>query len=226
MLSKQLISEIQQLIAKGKTGDALSKISKVENIAEDAHLHKYLILLQSQWSKYKSDKVDNIKSDILLDRELNRINKSILSFIKGDVESIPINDTPTKRIPMRALALAAVLLIAIAGFFFWKNDQNSFEGKELLESYKIDVLDAEGHSQEVLVAKIYKDFTGQLIRNGKAKKMESVQQAGEAFLMFSVKEDQELLEYSGMKSLGEQFLRGNVMQDGQILRKWIGKEIE
>ncbi|MEN0050766.1 MAG: hypothetical protein AAF806_27110 [Bacteroidota bacterium] len=225
MLSEQLISEIQQLIAKGKTKEALDKISQVEHIIEDDQINKYLILLQSQWSKYKSDKVENIKSDILLDRELNRINKSILSFMEGDYHAIPVNEKAPKSIPMRALVIAAVLLITVAGFFFWKNDQNAFADKEILKEYKIDVLDESGYSQDMFVAKIYKDLTGQVIRDGKTQRMESVQEAGESFLIFSVKEKKQLLEYSGIKPLGKQHLDGNVMLDGQILRKWLGREL-
>lgn len=225
MLSEQFISEIQELIAKGKTSDALDKISQLESISENPDIHKYLLLLQSQWSKYKSDKVENIKSDILLDREFNRINKSILSFLEGDYAAIPVNQSATKRIPVRTLVIAAVLLISIAGFFFWKNDQSAFEGKEVLKEYKIDVLGEDGKSQDMFVAKIYKDYTGQIIRDGKARRMESVEEAGEAFLIFSVKEKKQLIEYSGIKPLGKQYLDGNVMQDGEILRKWMGREL-
>jgi len=226
MLSKKIIIEIQQLIAEGKTSEALAKISQTESVAGNPNINKYLILLQSQWSKYKSDKVDNIKSDILLDRELNRINKSILSFIEGDYDAIPVNQSAPKRIPIRTLVAAAVLLIAIAGFFFWNNDKRAFEGKEILKEYKIDVLDEVGESQNAFVVKIYKDYTGQVIRNGKSQRMESVQEAGEAFLIFSVKENKQLVEYSGIKPLGKQYLDGNVMQEGKILRKWMGREIE
>jgi len=225
MLSKQLISKIQELIAQGKTSDALDKISQVESIGESPNVHKYLVLLQSQWSKYKSDKVENIKSDILLDREFNRINKSILSFLEGDYVAIPVQQKAPKRIPMRTLAIIAVLLIAIAGFFFWRNDQNAFADKEVLKEYKIDVLDENGESQDLFVAKIYRDYTGQIIRSGKSRRMESVEEAGEAFLIFSVKENKQLIEYSGIKPLGKQYLDGNVMQNGKILRKWIGREL-
>ncbi|MEM6698644.1 MAG: hypothetical protein AAF599_09635, partial [Bacteroidota bacterium] len=154
-----------------------------------------------------------------------RINKSILSFMEGDYHAIPVNEKAPKSIPMRALVIAAVLLITVAGFFFWKNDQNAFADKEILKEYKIDVLDESGYSQDMFVAKIYKDLTGQVIRDGKTQRMESVQEAGESFLIFSVKEKKQLLEYSGIKPLGKQHLDGNVMLDGQILRKWLGREL-
>ena len=82
MYPLKFIQEIQKLVAKGDTNKAIKRLNQCEFSKKNGVLRKYIILLTAQWNNYKRDKLEDIKSDRVLKKELNRINKSILFFKK------------------------------------------------------------------------------------------------------------------------------------------------
>ncbi len=131
MYPPTFIEKIEKLVAKGETQNALKELNQFPSTKLDPALKNQLILLTAQWHHYQRGQVENIKPNNELNKELNRINKAILSVLQGNI--VQIDDSPKRYhslLPKKKrwiwifwiIGLIIALFIMFLYYFFWKID--------------------------------------------------------------------------------------------------------
>ena len=233
MLSKKLITEVENLIGEGKTEEAFKKLSTSTTIKRNENLKKHLILLSSQWNNHKRDKVEGIKSEAFLNRQLNKINSSVISFVHGNIDEKGINKSngDAKKSSSAGNTITGIIvgacLILLAYFLFQPEPTPTpVPTKPVLNEYLISVLDNQGYQTDKFVAKIYRDLTGEIIYNGNPAPMQTVNKANRAILDFTFYNGQSMLNYRGMYDLTHYSFEGKIFSNKQPVGKWSGTILE
>lgn len=128
MYPPTFIQKIERLVAKGDTQKALKELNQFPATTLDPALKNQLILLTAQWHHYQQGQLENIKPNNELNKELNRINKAILSILQGNI--VQIDDSPSRYhllLPKKkrwiwiflAIGLAVTLFIVVLYYFYF-----------------------------------------------------------------------------------------------------------
>ena len=131
MYPPTFIEKIEKLVAKGDTQNALKELNQFPNTKLDPALKNQLILLTAQWHHYQRGQLENIKPNSELNKELNRINKAILSVLQGNIIQIDHSFNKYHLLPPKKkkwiwifwiIGLIIALFIIMLYYFFGKID--------------------------------------------------------------------------------------------------------
>lgn len=128
MFSQEFIIEIEDLIANGNTHKAIKRLNQSKKVLKGTTLKKSLILIIAQWNNHKRDKLENIKSEAILSKELNRINESILSFLErqtepttnGAIQAIKDLTQHIFALKRHLIVVLIIIVILVSVIFFFK----------------------------------------------------------------------------------------------------------
>ncbi len=179
MIPRNLSKTVQKTIAKGETDEAIKLLGRSKTIKNDPKLLQIYNLISAQWNKYKTEKNQNIRREDDQNRTLNQIHLSILELVDGDLSALertPQNSSPTKE-KSNPPALKYFIYGIIFCFIIWGGmeatgmlspqvytpPRTTTSSKPVLRAFKIYIIDNAGvRTNNVHIAKIYQDYTGEI----------------------------------------------------------------
>ncbi|MFK8103139.1 MAG: hypothetical protein AB8G15_11465 [Saprospiraceae bacterium] len=183
MIPRNLSKTVQKTIAKGETDEAIKVLGRSKTIKNDPKLLQIYNLISAQWNKYKTEKNQNIRREDDQNRTLNQIHLSILELVDGDLsalEQAPQNSSPIKESGNTALKYfiyGIIFFLIIWGGMEatgmlspepYTPPRTNTSSKPVLRAFKIYIIDNNGvRTNNVHIAKIYQDYTGEITIGGR-----------------------------------------------------------
>lgn len=236
MISVRLKNSIRNLIAKGETKEAITKLQRSKVVKSDQQLKEYTTLIAAWYQRYKRDQATDINSAEYQRKNLNRINNSILLLVDGEVKELdrmldlhgasttgqPQPKTASKILIFGALLVSLIALLALSGLL---PTQSTAKAPKI--SYELKFLTDQGTVDRIFRVKIYDDLSGELISNGNAQKISKIVEASDIALDFTIFNGNDeyryasfLPELSRVEKGNFTFLDGALYYNGQFNRKW------
>ena len=237
MIPERLKNRIRNLIAKGNTQAAITKLQRSRIVKADEQLKEYVSLISGSHQKYKRDEVIHINSAEHQRTTLNRINNAILLLIDGEIKELdrmlelpgftPMvktsSGTTSKILLFGALIVSLVAILALSGLLPIPRST----AKTPKISYELKFLTDQGAVDRIFLVKIYDDLSGELISNGNTQKISKIVEASDIALDFTIFNGNDefryasfLPELSRVEKGNFTFLDGALYYNGQFNRKW------
>ncbi|NRB54082.1 MAG: hypothetical protein HRU41_40915 [Saprospiraceae bacterium] len=236
MISVRLKNSIRNLIAKGETKEAITKLQRSKVVKSDQQLKEYTTLIAAWYQRYKRDQATDINSAEFQRKNLNRINNSILLLVDGELKELdrmldlhgasptvqPQRKTGSKILIFAALLVSLVAILTLSGLL---PTQSTTKATKI--SYELNFLTDQGAVDRTILVKIYDDLSGEFINNGKVQKISKIVEASDIALDFTIFDGNEeyryasfLPELSRVEKRNFTFLDGALYYNGQFNRKW------
>lgn len=243
MIPQDLKKKVSNHIAQGKTKEAIMVLGKSHSIKNNAQLSRYLTLIAAQFNKYKIDEVTNTQLSSIQQKTLNQINNALLSLVNGDLDELaslklvapsatasPVQTNSTNYI---LLSILVVAIVAFGYYFVTKPTPNPaintpiITEKPVKIKYKLTPLNELGQATDLFIVKIYEDYTGEFISNGRPLKITKVFDADEVSLKFQIENKGSIFSYESLLpslddiSKGYRSINGQLIVDNRYNGRWL-----
>lgn len=237
MISVRLKNSIRNLIAKGETKEAITKLQRSKVVKSDQQLKEYTTLIAAWYQRHKRDQATDVNSAEFQRKNLNRINNSMLLLVDGELKELnrmldlhgasstgqPQRKTGSKILLFGALIVSLVAILALSGLLPIPRST----AKTPKISYELKFLTDQGAVDRIFLVKIYDDLSGELISNGNTQKISKIVEASDIALDFTIFNGNDeyryasfLPELSRVEKGNFTFLDGALYYNGQFNRKW------
>lgn len=237
MISVRLRNSIRNLIAKGETKEAITKLQRSNVVKSDQQLKEYTTLIAAWYQRYKRDQATDVNSAEFQRKNLNRINNSMLLLVDGELKELnrmldlhgasptrpPQSKTGSKILIFAALIVSLFAILALSGLL--PSQQSTAKTPKI--SYELNFLTDQGAVEGTFLVKIYEDLSGEFIRNGKVQKISKIVEASDVALDFTIFNGTDEYRYasflpdlSRVQKGNFTFLDGALYYNGQFNRKW------
>jgi len=238
MTTEKLLRQAEQHVGQGEIQKALSVLQQSQ-LAQQKNYRRALTLIAARWSAYAKAQRKGVVSSENLTIEYNRITDALLDLIHEEPEAahtkmqagnlVKAAEASSGWKQYKTVIVGALLtfVLGIAGKFIADSISND-EPKEVLIEYRLSTLTPEERVDEIYVVKIYRDYTGEMILDGKTTPLEEVDNASETFLAFTVEQLGDVLRYNGLKSITNpyDYLEGTILKNQEVIGKWQATVLE
>ncbi len=237
MTTEKRLRQAEQHVGQGEIEQAI-KVLQQSELTEQKTFRKALTLIAARWSAYAKAQRKGVVSSENLNVEYNRITNALLDLIHEEPEVAHAKMQAGNLVKSgeqggwekyKTVIVGALLtfVLGMAGKFIADSISND-EPKEVLIEYRLSTLTSEERVDEIYVVKIYRDYTGEMILDGKATALEEVDTANETFLGFTIEQNGNLLKYKGVKSITNpyDYLAGTILNDQEVVGKWQASVLE
>ncbi len=237
MTREEIMHQAEQYVGQGAIEKAIELLQQSELVGQK-NFRKALTLIAARWNTYTKAQHKGVVSSENLNIEYNRITDALLDLIHEDIkttyEKVQVEHLLKEKQAnvwgkYKVVILGALLtfILGIIGNYI-TDIIPAVEPKEVLIEYRLSTLTPEGSVDEIYVVKVYRDYTGEMILDGKATNLKEVDNANETFLAFTVKQGGRVLRYNGIKSITNpySYLDGTILKDQKVIGKWQASVIQ
>lgn len=233
----RLRNNIQDLISKGDTKTAISKLQQSKVVKNDPQLLQYVTLIAGHYQQYKKDEVSDINAAEYQRKTRNRINSAILHLVND--EKLELDrllelsgggsklQSSTKRgasgIVISVLLASLALILYYGGII----SPDPTPEKKPKISYELKMFNDQGLPEQTFLVHIYEDLSGEFIANGNTQKISRITEASDVALDFTLFNNENELRYASflpdlarVEQGNFTFLDGALYYNGQFNRKW------
>ncbi|MEZ5040369.1 MAG: hypothetical protein R2828_10765 [Saprospiraceae bacterium] len=233
MIPQTLQKKVSNLIAQGKTKEAIMVLGNSRSVKNDAQLGKYLTLIAAQFKHYKINEVTNTQLSSFQQKTLNQINNALLSLVNGDLDelaSLKLEAPPAMADPVHTnstnyilLSILVVAIVAFGYYFVTKPTPNPAINSPIITEkpvkikYKLTPLNEQGQATDMFIVKIYEDYTGEFISNGRPLKITKVFDADDVSLKFQIESKGSIFSYESLLPSLDDINKGYRSINGQLI---------